>query len=119
MPFVAHAITCFLYRLHVCIILKSKISFIEKLHGRISRRTKADSSTVCSGVFQNTVSFDFLLALGMNLHFEVQAKELVDFWLDHLKAQLDTRFAFTIEPHGTYHNTLEYAFSNTCDMIFR
>lgn len=29
----------------------------------------------------------------------MQAKELVDFWLDHLKAQLDTRFAFMIEPH--------------------
>lgn len=55
----------------------------------------------------------------MSLHFKVQAKELVDFWLDHLKAQLDTRFAFTIEPHGKYYNTLEYASSNTCDMIFR
>jgi hypothetical protein len=36
----------------------------------------------------------------MSLHFEVQAKELVDFWLDHLKAQLDARFAFMIELHG-------------------
>ncbi|KAG1749976.1 Rec8 like protein-domain-containing protein [Suillus paluster] len=28
----------------------------------------------------------------------MQAKELVDFWLDHLKAQLDARSAFMIEP---------------------
>lgn len=29
----------------------------------------------------------------------MQAKELVDFWLDHFKAQLDARSAFMIEPH--------------------
>ncbi|KAG2159848.1 uncharacterized protein EDB93DRAFT_1074203 [Suillus bovinus] len=29
----------------------------------------------------------------------MQAKELVDFWLDHFKAQLDARSPFMIEPH--------------------
>ncbi|KAG1825921.1 uncharacterized protein BJ212DRAFT_1475280 [Suillus subaureus] len=29
----------------------------------------------------------------------MQAKELVDFWLDHFKAQLDARSAFMIDPH--------------------
>jgi hypothetical protein len=80
--------------------------FIDNSCGRISKKTKAGSSMVCFGVFQNTVSFDILIALIVSLHFEVQAKELVDFWLDHFKAQLDARSAFMIEPHGQYYNTL-------------
>lgn len=96
----------FLYRLHACIIWKNRMVSIDNLHGGILRRIKAGSLTVCFGLFRNTVSFDFVLALIMSLHFEVQAKELVDFWLDHFKAQLDARSVFMIGPRGQCYSTL-------------
>jgi hypothetical protein len=59
--------------------------------------------TICFGAFQNTVSFSFsALAVIISLHFQVQAQELVDFWLDHFKAQLDARPVFTIEYKGQH-----------------
>jgi hypothetical protein len=72
---------------------------IDNSLGRILKGIKARSLTICFGASQNTVSPP-ILAIVMSLHFQVQARELVDFWLNHFKAQLDARSAFMIVSKG-------------------
>lgn len=75
--------------------------FIDNSLGRILKKIKAGSLTICFGVFQDTVSFS-VPAVIVSLYLQVQAQELVDFWLDHFKAQLDSRSAFMIESKGQH-----------------
>ena len=72
---------------------------IDNSLGRFLKGIKARLLTICFGVFQDTVSFS-VLAVFMSLHLQVQAQELVDFWLDHFKAQLEARSEFMVESKG-------------------